>query len=126
LLGALPVGKALAQTPLHARYASTAPSSESSAGAGLQAAVVQLQQTTKFKVYLENPSPDLVRIRIRKGAGEVIYQEVVPDHQYIRQFDLALLPDGSYTFEVVSAQQVFLRLVELRTQPVARFIELSE
>ncbi|MBC7922482.1 MAG: hypothetical protein H7Z75_15490 [Ferruginibacter sp.] len=84
----------------------------------LQAAVYQVENTTKFKIHFENTSSNPVVIRIKNGADAVIHEEVILDRKYIRKFDLEQLADGKYTLEISNEQERVTKEIELRTQPV--------
>jgi len=85
------------------------------APSGLQTAVYQIPETTKFKVHFVNNSSHPVTIQLRDARNQVIYSEKISGKNYIRKFDLEQLGDGTYTFEINNGSQRIVKEVDLHT-----------
>ena len=94
------------------------------APAGLETAVYQVPQTTKFKVHFVNSTGKTVTVKLRDANRNVLYTESVSAKNYIRKFDLEPLGDGKYQFEITGGGQTVVRQVDLQTV-TARTVQIQ-
>jgi hypothetical protein len=69
-----------------------------------------------FKLHLENPAREKISIRILNNTSEVVYkQELGTPGVYICKYNLQELPNGNYTFVVMSAGYTYSKPFSLRS-----------
>jgi hypothetical protein len=65
-----------------------------------QASVVPIEDTQKIKVLFNNPWEKAVLITIEDERGRMVYQKCCRNAQYVSDFDLSQLGDGTYSVAV--------------------------
>ncbi len=89
------------------------------AAADLRANVFWMSSTQKFRVCFEYYQKGTVTIQIYDTQGRCIHREAVRNKsQYMSNFDLVPLEDGTYTFVVSTSSQKYVRSFTTQTATI--------
>jgi hypothetical protein len=76
---------------------------------------VKSMEGLKFKVTALNMSQKSV-LEIKDAQGQVIYKTVIVDPNYTKVFNLASLPDGTYTWTLNTGKESTIKPFEIKTE----------
>lgn len=94
-----------------------APVMEKSNSRDFQAAIHPVANTLRMKVHFVNPGNEYVAVIIKNSQQAVVYRKRMGNIPVFHgSFDLAILPDDTYTIEVRSRSYTYSRSISMQTQ----------
>jgi hypothetical protein len=76
---------------------------------------VKSMEGLKFKVTALNMSQKSV-LEIKNAQGQVIYKTILADQNYSKVFNLASLPDGTYSWILKTGNESTVKPFEIKTE----------
>jgi hypothetical protein len=88
----------------------------------------QSQSSMKMNLTIENYEAKQLKIALKNGQGEEIYNEIInkKTDKYWRKFDLSELTDGLYRFEISDGNNKIVKEVNIATQAPTRNVVVNE
>jgi hypothetical protein len=95
-----PAAQAQEETAFVSKPAAKGKASTTNVAVRFQASVVPIEDTQKIRVLFNNPCEKAVLITIEDERGRMVYQKYCRNAQYVGDFEMSQLGDGTYSVAV--------------------------